>query len=63
MTNTDYESMLESMRELERLDREGKIDSPEADAVRDRSDPIWLRLTEEEKERLRRHFVEGGECD
>lgn len=45
----EYEAMF---WELDRLWQEGKGESDEAEAIRDRSDPIWEQLTDEEQQRI-----------
>jgi hypothetical protein len=47
--------MIEAVEDLHRLLKEGKDESPEADAIRDRSDAYWKALTEEEKAQVRQH--------
>jgi len=47
-----FEECLQGLRELHRLTTLGRLDSPEADEVRDDTDKPWLSLTSEEKNRL-----------
>lgn len=46
-----YREFARSVRELHRLAVEGRDESPEADEIRDASDPPWQALTQAERER------------
>lgn len=53
---TQEESYLRAIQgtlKLHKLDREGKLDSPEADTIRDDLDPYWYNLTEKQKDNIR----------
>lgn len=47
-----YLATVRGLRELHQLTAEGRLDSPEADAVRDATDAPWQALTEAEKKRI-----------
>jgi len=49
----DYLAMVRGVLELHLLNREGKEDSPEADAIRDATDTHWEALSESERDRIR----------
>jgi tetratricopeptide (TPR) repeat protein len=49
----DYQQSLSGLRELHALSLEGKDETPEADALRDRLEAPWYHLTEVEQKRLR----------
>jgi len=51
--NPSYLAMVRGTRELHQLLAQGKDDSPEADAVRDRTDGPWQVLSEVERNRVR----------
>ena len=46
--NTYYEEYCRLLRELHKLDLVDKMNSPEADLIRDQMDEPWNHLTEEE---------------
>ena len=48
-----YFAVLHGLFEMYRLAKEGKFDSPEADAIRDEMDAPWTMLTETEKHTAR----------
>lgn len=48
----NYLATVRGLRELHHLTAAGRLDSPEADAVRDATDAPWEALTDEEKERI-----------
>lgn len=48
----NYRAYVRGVRELHRLAAAGKEDSPEAEAVRDATDPPWEALSEIERERV-----------
>lgn len=53
---TPEESFLktyEGTLKLHRLDREGKLDSQEADDIRDDLDPHWYNMTEDQQDNIR----------
>ena len=50
--STSYLATVRGLRELHELTATGRLDSPEADAVRDATDAPWEALTEEEKRRI-----------
>lgn len=53
---TQEESYLRAIQgtiKLHKLDRERKLDSPEADEIRDDLDLYWYNLTEEQKNSIR----------
>jgi len=49
---SNYLAALRGLGELHRLTVAGRLDSPEADAVRDATDAPWEALTESEKQQL-----------
>lgn len=49
MKSLDYYAMLGLLIDLDVLQAEGHGDGAKAEEIRDLSDPIWYRLTEEEK--------------
>ena len=51
--NPHYLTVIHGLFEMYRLAKEGKFDSPEADAIRDAMDGPWELLTEAEHERAR----------
>lgn len=54
----NYLTVIHGLFEMYRLAKEGKFDSPEADAVRDAMDVPWKLLTEVERERAREMSAE-----
>ncbi|MGA7499165.1 MAG: hypothetical protein WBX00_20740 [Isosphaeraceae bacterium] len=50
--SASYLATVRGLRELHELTATGRLDSPEADAVRDATDAPWGALTEEEKRRI-----------
>ncbi len=50
--SSSYLAAVRGLRELHQLTTAGRLDSPEADAVRDATDAPWNSLTEEEKKRI-----------
>jgi hypothetical protein len=50
-TNPHYRIVIHGLFEMYRLAKEGKFDSPEADAIRDAMDEPWELLTEAERQR------------
>ena len=50
--SASYLAIIRGLRELHELTAAGRLDSPEADAVRDATDAPWEALTEEEKRRI-----------
>lgn len=50
-TSPHYLSVIHGLFEMYRLAKEGKFESPEADAVRDAMDGPWELLTDTEKQR------------
>src|SRR5271166_6101821 len=50
--SASYLATVRGLRELHELTATGRLDSPEADAVRDATDAPWRALTEEEKRRI-----------
>ena len=50
--SSNYKVVVSGLRELHALTIAGRLDSPEADAVRDATDVPWSALTETEKNRL-----------
>ena len=50
--SASYLATVRGLRELHELTATGRLDSPEADAVRDAADAPWGALTEEEKRRI-----------
>jgi len=50
--NSNYLAAVRGLREFHHLTAAGRLDSPEADAVRDATDAPWEALTDEEKERI-----------
>ena len=51
--NSSYLTVLHGLFEMYRLAKEGKFESPEADALRDSMDEPWDSLTDAERERAR----------
>ena len=51
--NPNYLTVLHGLFEMYRLAKEGRFDSPEADAVRDAMHEPWRLLTESERETAR----------
>lgn len=51
--NPSYLAMVRGTRELHQLLAQGKDDSAEADAIRDRTDGPWQALSEVERSRVR----------
>jgi hypothetical protein len=60
VARADLEEYLRLLDALDALDRAGRFESPEADALRDRGEPVWYRLTEAERDEVRRHAGAGG---
>lgn len=55
-TTTREESFLKTIQgtiKLHKLDRDGKLDSPEADEIRDDLDAHWYNMTEDQKNSIR----------
>lgn len=50
---SSYQTIIHGLLEMYHLARQGKFESPEADAVRDAMDAPWELLTESERERAR----------
>jgi hypothetical protein len=48
-----YDKMIEKIKELRRLIKEGKDDSSEAEAIRDETDIYWESFSEIEKQSIR----------
>ena len=48
----NYLAIVRGLRELHELTATGRLDSPEADSVRDATDSPWEALTDEEKRRI-----------
>lgn len=49
----DFLAVERGIRELHRLEADGRDESPDADAIRDALDGPWRALTDGERERLR----------
>ena len=56
--NPHYQTVIHGLFEMYHLAKEGKFDSPEADAVRDAMDAPWEKLTETERQRAREMSAE-----
>jgi hypothetical protein len=50
--SSSYLAIVRGLRELHELTAAGRLDSPEADAVRDATDAPWEALTVEERRRI-----------
>lgn len=50
---SSYLTVMHGLFEMYRLAKEGKFESPEADAIRDAMDGPWALLTELERKRAR----------
>ena len=50
--SSNYLAVVRGLRELHQLTEAGRLDSPEADAVRDATDEPWETLTDLEKKRI-----------
>lgn len=51
--NDNYLKVVHGLLEMYRLTREGKFDSPEADAIPDEMDAPWAALSESERVKMR----------
>ncbi|MBI1832483.1 MAG: hypothetical protein HYR84_13650 [Planctomycetes bacterium] len=51
--SSNYLTVIHGLFEMYRLAKEGKFESPEADAIRDAIDEPWALLTDAERERAR----------
>jgi len=49
-----YRDYLRLLKQLHRLDRKGKLDSDQAEAIREKMDGLWRELSNEERKRAGR---------